>query len=415
MNKAVLYTLLACAASAPARAQQFEHTSNEFTAGANDLDRPAHAGARSIADAKRTGQGYTIGAQGVHAGAATAPGAAESHLVRPGDTLWDLSQHYYGQPWRWPELWSYNPEITNPHWIYPLDHVRLSQAAVVQEQRVAEIKAGEPTGKPSEPTPSAGVLSGTETAAPVVIPRAALKPGMVFLRDQGYLDNDALRQAGQVIAGNEESMFLSPSDDVYVRFAPGAKIKLGQSFTVFRAIDRAEREEKETGDLVRILGTVVVRSHDPKTNVAHAVITEALEPIERGLFVASMDRRFDLVTPKRNSSNVTAHVIAAVQPRSLLSFDNVVFLDVGAGHGIEPGNRFFVVRRGDSWLASLGTDPRNLGNIAEVPTYDPELLPKEVIAELRVLKVRKETTIALVTRSDYDIALGETVEMRSGF
>lgn len=414
MNKAVFVcTLLACAGSTHVRAQAYERVNNDFTAGANDNDVAVHAGARSIADAKRTGQGYTLGAQGIHATPAT---GGESHVVKPGDTLWDLSQRYYGQPWRWPELWSYNPEITNPHWIYPLDHVRLSATTLVQEQQAAEIKSAEVSGKGvPDKGPSSGILAGTETAAPVVIPRSALKPGMIFLRDQGYLDDEALKRSGQIIAGDEEHMMLSPSDNAYVRFGSGAHVKPGQTFTVFRAIAPEERHEKEKGKLVRILGTVVVRSYDAEKAVARALITEAIEPIERGLYVANMDRRFDLVTPKQNEANVTAHIIASIQPRSLIGFDNVVFLDVGAGHGIQPGNRFFVVRRGDTWLEGVDTDPRKLGGIAEVPPYDPTLLPKEAIAELRVLKVRKDTTIALVTRSDYDISLGEVAEMRRGF
>src|SRR5262245_26354090 len=48
-------------------------------------------------------------------GRETAPG--EEHTVVRGDTLWDLSQRYLGNPWYWPKVWSYNPQIDNPHWI----------------------------------------------------------------------------------------------------------------------------------------------------------------------------------------------------------------------------------------------------------------------------------------------------------
>jgi nucleoid-associated protein YgaU len=41
----------------------------------------------------------------------------QTHTVKDGDTLWDITQTYYGDPYRWPQVWSYNPEITNPHWI----------------------------------------------------------------------------------------------------------------------------------------------------------------------------------------------------------------------------------------------------------------------------------------------------------
>jgi hypothetical protein len=56
-----------------------------------------------------------------------------------------------------------------------------------------------------------------------------------------------------------------------------------------------------------------------------------------------------------------------------------------------------------------------MGNLTEVPEYDQDALPKEVIAELRVVKVRKKTTVAIVTRSDTDIFLGDTAELRPGF
>ncbi|HET9036384.1 MAG TPA: LysM peptidoglycan-binding domain-containing protein, partial [Myxococcaceae bacterium] len=56
----------------------------------------------------------------------TAPPEAPSqiHTVEKGDTLWDLSSKYLGSPWYWPKVWSYNPQIANPHWIYPGNQVR---------------------------------------------------------------------------------------------------------------------------------------------------------------------------------------------------------------------------------------------------------------------------------------------------
>jgi hypothetical protein len=73
------------------------------------------------------------------------------------------------------------------------------------------------------------------------------------------------------------------------------------------------------------------------------------------------------------------------------------------------------VRRGDGWMDSITVDPKDVGNSEEVPEYDPTKLPKEVVAELRVLKVRKKTTICLVVRSDIDLAMGDRAEMRVGF
>jgi hypothetical protein len=375
-------------------------------------------GPESLEEARKQGRGYRIGSGGVY----TPSSGKDTHVVREGDTLWDISQHYFGDPWQWPKLWSYNPEVTNPHWIYPMDQLRLSPGALQQDVAVAKAVTGKGTGTGlgmgrDDVTP--GMLSGTEQAPSVIVPgRMFQKPGTIFLRDEAYLDQDALKTVGQIVGGHEEHMFLSPSDQVYVRFKEGQDVRAGQSYAIFRPIHAWERdpgEDEEQGTLVRIQGTVVVRSYDRERKVARGVLTEAMDPIERGFFVARVDRRFDLVEPQRNESNVVARIVASSRPRELLSYGEVVFLDVGQGHGIKPGNRFFVVRRGDDWLDTIVADPTELGNIVEVPEYDPTVLPKEVVAELRVLKVRKTTTIALVTRSDYDVLQGEVAEMRVGF
>lgn len=368
---------------------------------------------RSLAEARAQGRAYRIGS------AARKPDR-DVHVVQPGDTLWDLSERYFGDPYHWPELWSFNPEITNPHWIYPLDQIRLTlgtletdQAEQVVQQEQQQQAGGTSAGQPQLVEPKQGLL--TELAPRVTVSPKLLKPDTIFLRDEAYLDDDAIKAAGQVVGGNEEQMFLSDSDEAYLKFKSGQDVRTGQQFTVYREIEHVERYPEEKGKLVRILGTVVVRSYDREHGIARGLVTETIEPIERGLPVALLERRFDLVAPKRNDVNVVAHILASAQSRRMLSFGNVVFLDVGEGHGIQPGNRFFAVRRGDNWLDVLQRPAKEMGNVADVPAYHRDEFPKEVVAELRVVKVRKNVTIALVTRSDTDLAQGETVEMRQGF
>ena len=357
------------------------------------------AGPVSLEEARRQGRGYRIG----ESGRPVLRESAKSHQVVPGDTLWGICDRYFGDPWQWPRIWSYNPEITNPHWIYPDTLVRLTAPTGGMSDAVVDAQ-----------TPTDGTKSPNMDHV-VIVPDEALTPGTVFLRDQGYLDDEALKSLGVINGAPEERMVLSVGNQAYVKFGDGASIKPGDELSVFRKLDDWERFATEQGELVKITGSVLVRSYDPQTHVARVDVIESLDVIERGSHVARVARRFDLVSPRENTTEVVAHIIASTRPRGLLSYGDVVFLDVGAGSGVVPGNRFFVTRQRDEFLEGIQGRESEVGALTTPPEYHPEEFPREIVAELRVIKVRKESTIAFVTRSDKDFTYGDTVEMHRGF
>ncbi len=312
----------------------------------------------------------------------------EKHTVREGDTLWDITQAYYGDPYRWPQVWSYNPNITNPHWIYPDAEVRL--------------RPGD--GDVIKTAPRGFSYSKTRT-------RGA---GAVYMAEYGFLNKDALKDSGIVIGANEEQMMMIDTDDVYVRFRDEVKPQVGGVYTVFRRIRKSEREPSEKGELIRIIGEVLLDDYDERRNVGRATVVNALEGIERGFRLAPITRKFYWVDVVPAERSLRATVVASLYPRKLPSTNQIVFLDVGEQQGIVPGNRFYIVRQGDEWRRSAeGKIGREIETTVPLPD-PPKHYPWEVVAIGRAVNVQPKTTAILLESATRAVRMGDRAELREG-
>jgi len=364
--------------------------------------------------------------------AAPAPKPSESkapvpdsgtYVVRDGDTMWDLSGRYFPSSYEWPRLWSYNPEITNPHWIYPGHVMRLEEGAQ-GGYSVEGVAAGDEAPGSSELLTSKGRFGqgfGAERFA-------RSKDGSILVGEEVYLDRQALDQAAFIVGSYEDHMMLSPSDEVYLKFEGDKAPRAGRELTVFRHITKGENSAtagkvpqvmagNEKGEIVRVLGAVRVKTYDEDTRIARAVITEALEPIERGFQVTDVPRKLAQVPPRTNARKVEAKIIAASRPLGVLGHNQIVFIGAGEKQGVQVGNRFIVVRQGDSWRRSLVL-LSEVKTPAERPSRrkpDDSKYPEEPIGEVRVLYVRPESCTGIITGSVHEIEPGDRVEMPEGF
>ncbi|MEI9940736.1 MAG: LysM peptidoglycan-binding domain-containing protein [Pseudomonadota bacterium] len=348
--------------------------------------------------------------QGVGARAEPVP---DIHLVRRGDTLWDLCNHYYQNPWAWPKIWSYNPQIANPHWIYPGDQLRLTSAT----------GGGQALSlAPRQTTTIGGGGSLINRHGQVV-------SGTVFLRDQGYIGDPKRDVWGELIGSDEEQMMLAEGNHVVLILRPGVTVSKGQELTVFNSVRQPQAvvgARKPPGEIVAIRGTVKVIDFNPNTRMARAMLTESVDVVERGASVGPVGRRFDVVPPLKTSAKVSARVLTSIYPNVYIARDQIAFLDKGSEDGLLQGSRLFVLRKGDSWRASLTTSapmqrrrmlinsPEEAGD-EDTPIHgDEQKFPEDTVAELRVLRTEKYSSIALVTESKREVVSGDLAVSRPG-
>ena len=312
----------------------------------------------------------------------------QTHTVTEGDTLWDITQAYYGDPYKWPQVWSYNPEITNPHWIYPdaLLQLRPGDDDVIETA---------PRGFSYTTTKSYGGHA-------------------VYMAEYGFLNSDALKDSGYIIGANEEHMMMVDTDVVYVRFNEDVEPEIGRVYTVFREMQELEREPWEKGTLVRIIGEVKLQDYDAKRQVGHAVVVNSLEGLERGFRLAPLERKFYWIDVVPAEHSLRATVVASLYPRKLPSTNQIVFVDVGAEQGIVVGNRFYIVRQGDEWRRSAeGKIGREIETTVPLPK-EPAHYPWEVVAIGRAVNVQPQTTAIMLERATRAVRMGDRAELRKG-
>ncbi len=318
------------------------------------------------------------------------------HLVRKGDTLWGICDSYFQNPYQWPRIWSYNPQIQNPHWIYPGDLVRLKNLGA------------QPVGTPQT------------TGSSLLDRRRQVPNDTVFLRDEGYIEDTSDDNWGEITGAPVDKMFLTNLDEIYIHLGDGHDVKLGQELTIFRPLRNAG-----SGKIIQLQGTVRVNQYNPQTHIARATITESLDVIERGARIGPIGRRFQVVPPVRNERDIKAHIIASVHPHNFYGQNQVVFIDQGADDGLKVGNRLFIVRRGDAWRRSLATpgaanritpESERIPDMEKTPgTRDESKYPDEVVGELRVLALRPHSATCVVTQSKAELERDDIAQARKGY
>ena len=334
------------------------------------------------------------------------------HIVKKGDTLWGITGEHFDDPRNWPKVWSFNPQLQNPHWIYPGDQLRLAETV------------------PADDAAAGGGFRGGTLGSGLVRRTMLVPPETVFLRELGYIDDPDTEVWGQVVGAREERQLLADGHQIYMILRPGVNVKVGQQMTIFQPSREAPAPKgarRPPGAIIAFKGTVKIDGWDPENRVAHGELIESLDVIERGASVGPVGRRHYVVPPAPSQVDLRGRVLTSMYPHVLMGKDQVVFIDRGENDGLQPGNRLFVVRRGDAWRDSLLTtttmastrilmdSPEPLRFEATPLDGDEETFPEEVVAELRVIRAHKYSSLALITESNEEVEPGDPVVARKGF
>ncbi len=304
----------------------------------------------------------------------------KAYIVKEGDTLWGISGRFLNDPKLWRSLWGRNPYIKNPHWIYPGDPIQLAVETV-------------PVVAQYTPAPEKGrVVEPVQEAPP---PRPAGIP-VTPLCASGILSEEELKKSGGVVGSYEERTLLAQNDLVYVQLREGERASAGDRYAVFRAGSTVYHPKtgKALGKIYRILAEADIV--DPgKGGVALARIQSSQDVVRVGDGVKKWEPSDGTVVPRTSTRQLEGYVVGRLQEQEQIAQNDVVFIDLGAKDGIEPGDELSVL------------EP---GRMVKTFTGEGEVqLPDKDVGTLVVMRVGRTASTALVVASTQVLSVGAPV------
>lgn len=305
----------------------------------------------------------------------------ELHVVRSGDTLWDICWYYFNDPWQWPKVWSYNPQITNPHWIYPGDLVRLLP-------RGAFTSTTNPL--PNEPD---------RRVDPLPAPQRRIESSVT---STAFVEKADLDKSITIDGSVEEKQLLGTNDEVYLSYPEGKPPQVGQRYSIYLPGKSVREGNSEYGSYVRVVGTLEVVSVKQDKR-ARGVILSANREIQRGMKVGPLVKMYKNVPPVAPSVDAQGTIVGMLAKEQLIGDGEVIFVSLGKKSGVEVGNRMFVVRRGDAKPARM---EKGVGQ-------DDRRFPARALGEVVIVEVGEKVSVGLVTLSVQEMSIGDLVMMQA--
>jgi hypothetical protein len=348
---------------------------------------------------------------------ATYPPGSRTHEIKPGDTLWQLAQQNYSNPYLWPQLWESKTWITDAHWIYPGD------VLLVGGEGTAAATTANGEGAMSTVTPRAttqvegdSAFTATQTddgfAVARVIPNNPIplgteadifcygyigdpnEPMPNYVKSHEDVEVKYLLRSDPQVAGT-----AAPGDLIYIGGGAATGLVAGETYIAVQPAEMVVHPATGAvlGRQYNYIGQIRILCTDTQPGLSRGIVLEACREIEVGARLKPMPqlpipiaRVPELPAWCDPPSGRTSGYIVDSRGWDLGLVEGVlVQIDLGSDNQIEPGDFLTVFR------PSLLSDQ-----------------PRVVLGELGVLTTESKTATAVVVRARREMLVGDQVELR---
>lgn len=272
-----------------------------------------------------------------------APGAPESYVVRPGDTLWSIAGRFLRDPWRWREVWRSNTDLPNPDRIYPGDVIRLTMVngqPRIGVDRGGEREVGSRGGMRVVKLSPRVRVSSLEAEIPT-IPIASIAP---FLTQPYVAESDDIRDAPYVVGFPDEHIVAGLGDSFYVRRIDDTT---NQRFQVLRP--GAAYRDPDTNEILGYEAAFVANADLERVgDPAKLQVVRVEKEISIGdrVIPAARDEPLSNFYPRPAPLGLRGRIIAVLNGVSQVGRYDIVVINRGTEDRVEVGAVFEVYRGG---------------------------------------------------------------------
>ena len=317
----------------------------------------------------------------------------ERYVVQKGDTLWGISGKFLRDPWMWPNIWQANPQVQNPHLIYPGDTIGLIYVDGKPQLRIDR-------GRPLVKLSPQGRESPIKQAIPV-IPSEAIRP---FLSKHRIVSKNELEQAPYVVAAVGERVVTGAGDKIYVQ---GHKSIDHQNFMLVRSGDTyLDPLTKEVlGFEALYVGDTKLQRHgDPATHFIRSTSREVL--IGDRVLPAADDSYRDNFVPRAPSKALQGHIIAVMEGVRQIGQHQVVVINRGTRDGLDVGHILAVYQIGKTIVDPVANEKSKRKNKSKKTVQ----LPDERAGILMVFRTFEKLSYALVMSATTNMTVMDVVK-----
>ncbi|OCH12117.1 peptidoglycan-binding protein [Aliivibrio sp. 1S165] len=311
-----------------------------------------------------------------------------NYTVKKGDTLWDISALFLDSPWFWPKLWQINPEINNPHLIYPGDKLSLTWLNGNPVLSVKPLKKLSPKTRTvvKEPVPT--------------LPTSLVVP---YLQSDRLIDADNYRESFRVLGTSDGRKFLSSNERVYV----DAKLT-HKEWGIYRTVNEFSRKDiKETAYALRLVGTAELAESTEDMSGLKVVkqqqeiaINDVVLPITSGEISKELTTTF---YPQPAPKGMGVSILGSIDGGEYLAVNQVAVIDRGSNDGLFQGSMFSLKEEG---YVVKGNKGEYYYDLDKGKNKNSHQLPQTQIGELIVIRPYETFSLALITRSEMPIHKG---------